>query len=344
MSTSLPDNALPQALECPLCGVPTFRLKRYDLPVVAYLIVYVIWTSRTCTGCPSCLRKKLLTNSLGNVVTAHVASPLILLWNLVLWTDTFRQGHAREIQATLQPPTLAEARTASTQLTLYGATFGALLGTVVGILLGLLGGALGLLLARQRPDLLDKTWCGELGAALGGVLGGCMLAGSIRHFRETVGWLLIGGILWAAVRWTSADTEFSKDYLHGSGFSWTMLGAELALLAGCWGRTIEIGTGRDEETFDRFELFLLPPSLIALFGRFVCGRFWGPALSGAVGGAFGGACGGAALAGIGIHTGIGTLWGAGIGALLGAVSGFAGGLVVGRTAFGSQSLDFSRRN
>jgi hypothetical protein len=318
--------AVPQALPCPACAVPTFRLKSYELLYVVYLFVYLICKPETVTACPSCVRRRLLKNSLFNLVTANLASPIVLLWNAALWVASYRGGHSSPVQDALQEPTTADEIDAIAGMTMLGAATGGLIGGVFGAATGLLGGAVGYRLATKHLDEFPAPeLTGEGCAALGAIVASLLLTGSYRQARNSMGLFVLGSALWLTVRTVGAETDLMRQ-LRGSALSWGLIGALVATAGLTRATAARGGMGMYREIQDdRFLILILIPQVIAaVIMRFWVG-LWGSPLAGMLGGMGGGAAGGAFVAGLGFGTAAAAGIGAAIGAVLAALGGLAGG-------------------
>jgi len=62
---------------CPLCGCRTNHIQAYEIPVVVFLLVYVIWRSDTVAGCPRCVRISLWRQFWVSIPAANFLFPIV---------------------------------------------------------------------------------------------------------------------------------------------------------------------------------------------------------------------------------------------------------------------------
>jgi hypothetical protein len=62
---------------CPVCGGRTNHIQAYEIPVVVFLLVYVIWGRATVAGCPRCVRASLWRQFWVSVPAANVLFPIV---------------------------------------------------------------------------------------------------------------------------------------------------------------------------------------------------------------------------------------------------------------------------
>jgi hypothetical protein len=319
-----PDSAF-QALECPRCKAATFSLKCYTLDNFYCLIFYMAWKSERVLACPACMRQLLFENSLINLVTANLGSPVPLFKNLFLFMGTFRRGHSRSIQRMLRPLTSEEQAEFAVSCTLVGAFVGALLTAALGALAGLQGGALAWRFGASLTEESDRESVSMLGAYLAGCLVALLFAWSKRQLPWTLLWGTIGAGAWALAHWLGGqpfDRAVGDPAMH-----WTIIGALAATLGGTRGFTIRFVRKRTQ-TQDAFD----DPVLLSLLVKSACKAtvrdwvWWSVVVSGAIGGILIGAAGGALLGFFSSNAAAG----AGIGAVAGALGGGSGGAAVAR--------------
>lgn len=91
-------------IPCPSCGRPTASMKRYVMiDLLVFLGIFAFTRRATCTGCPACMRKTLLTKTLINIVPANVLWVLVVLpFHSVQLARTFAQGHSASVRALLR--------------------------------------------------------------------------------------------------------------------------------------------------------------------------------------------------------------------------------------------------
>jgi hypothetical protein len=87
------------SIACPVCQTPTESLKRYTFVELCIFLLILAWTRRvTYVACPPCMRSKLFSSMLVNMVTAHILWLFILLpWYLVQIALSFTDGHSSYI-------------------------------------------------------------------------------------------------------------------------------------------------------------------------------------------------------------------------------------------------------
>jgi hypothetical protein len=86
----------PDQVRCTECGQYSDSIKRYTLGTLLFLFVFWVWSSRSETACPSCMRAKIASFCIVNLITANVLWPLIILpWTVILFLQTFTQGHSK---------------------------------------------------------------------------------------------------------------------------------------------------------------------------------------------------------------------------------------------------------
>ena len=100
---------VPLTVTCPCCGKPTSRIKSYEVPVVVFLFLYVVWSYERITGCPPCVRSLLLKRFLISVPLANfailVVGPVLCFWFIATY-DTDRPAIPTEFHhlANAPPP------------------------------------------------------------------------------------------------------------------------------------------------------------------------------------------------------------------------------------------------
>jgi hypothetical protein len=310
-----------------LCHVPTLRLRAYELPYVVFLVIYSVWQSKTVTACPTCIRPKLLKNSLFNLFTANVCSPLPLLWNAWLWTESCRGGHSRSVELAFRDPTLAEATDSLAGITMVGAASGGFMGSFACAAAGLLGGAIGFRLAAKAPDpWLDPVLAGEVGAALAGALLSLLWARSVRLARRSLGLYVLGIAIWLAVRTFAAEADLVRQ-LRGTALSWGLVGALVATAGLARTAAARAGTdnleGEPEDEGTGFDLLI--SLALMLLVKWFRPQAWGVPLAGLLGGIAGGVTGGVFIGAFGFGTAEGAAMVGAAGAALAALGGFLGG-------------------
>lgn len=88
----------PVRFQCPCCGQPSTRIKSLRTGVLVFLGIAGFWRTWTVTGCPSCLRGKLLSYATLNLLTAHIIWPIAVLpWLTVQLLRTTLEGHSPAI-------------------------------------------------------------------------------------------------------------------------------------------------------------------------------------------------------------------------------------------------------
>jgi hypothetical protein len=88
------------ALACPECGNPTHDLKHYRyVHWCLCLLVFYSYEIGAVTGCPSCVRKRLLDRTLINLVPANLLwLALVLPFHLIQLARSYSSGHSAAIQ------------------------------------------------------------------------------------------------------------------------------------------------------------------------------------------------------------------------------------------------------
>lgn len=94
---------------CPRCGRRTDRVQAFDVPVLAFLIVYIVFRHESVAGCPSCVRRRLWQLFWVNLLTANVLFPFVapfILWDIQASHSRDRPGipPAYHGWANLAPP------------------------------------------------------------------------------------------------------------------------------------------------------------------------------------------------------------------------------------------------
>lgn len=88
----------PVCVPCPCCGQPSTRIKSLRTGVLVFLGVAGFWRTWTETGCPTCLRGKLVSYAAINLFTAHIIWPFAVLpWVTVQLLRTTLEGHSPAI-------------------------------------------------------------------------------------------------------------------------------------------------------------------------------------------------------------------------------------------------------
>jgi hypothetical protein len=98
-----PESEWPQ-LPCPTCGRYTDSLKQYaNFPhLVIFLLIFAVSQRATYVGCPGCIRAKIGTQMLINLITANIISPIILPIQACWLIPTFMKGHSKSIRDLIQ--------------------------------------------------------------------------------------------------------------------------------------------------------------------------------------------------------------------------------------------------
>jgi tetratricopeptide (TPR) repeat protein len=101
----LDDELATVTVNCPVCSAATDSLKRYRMP---YRVIFFGIAARvkhgTYTGCPSCMRKKLLENVFSplNILSANLLWLILVLpYNLVLFIASTTRGHSQGVRKML---------------------------------------------------------------------------------------------------------------------------------------------------------------------------------------------------------------------------------------------------
>ena len=88
-------------VNCPVCAMPTDRLKRYRMPHrVLFFGIGARIKHGAYTACPSCMRQKLLRNVFSplNILSANLLwFVLIIPYNLVLFIASMTRGHSKSV-------------------------------------------------------------------------------------------------------------------------------------------------------------------------------------------------------------------------------------------------------
>ena len=94
-----PESEWPE-LPCPSCGKLTDSLKQYaNFPhLIIFLLIFAVTQRATYVGCPSCIRAKIGTQMLINLLTANIISPIILPIQAIWFIPTFMKGHSKSIK------------------------------------------------------------------------------------------------------------------------------------------------------------------------------------------------------------------------------------------------------
>jgi hypothetical protein len=74
------DVAVPQPVlevTCPLCGQRTNHIQAYEVPIVVFLFVYVIWGHGTVAGCPRCVRSSLWRQFWVSLPASNILFPIV---------------------------------------------------------------------------------------------------------------------------------------------------------------------------------------------------------------------------------------------------------------------------
>lgn len=79
---------------CPRCGRRTDRVQAFEVPVVVFLLVYIVWTHERVAGCPECVRARLWRLFLLSIPMANVFFPIV---------GALIQGDIRESHRTDEP-------------------------------------------------------------------------------------------------------------------------------------------------------------------------------------------------------------------------------------------------
>jgi hypothetical protein len=98
---------------CPRCARQTDRVQSYEVPVVLFVLAYIVWTHERVAGCPACVRSRLWRLFLLSIPMANIFFPIIgtlILWDI--WSSHRRDepGIAPELYewARLSPPRVAK--------------------------------------------------------------------------------------------------------------------------------------------------------------------------------------------------------------------------------------------
>jgi hypothetical protein len=67
----------PREVTCPLCGGRTNHIQVYEVPVVVFLLVYVMWRHATVAGCPRCVRATLWRQFWVSLPAANILFPVV---------------------------------------------------------------------------------------------------------------------------------------------------------------------------------------------------------------------------------------------------------------------------
>ena len=82
-------HAAPLTVICPCCGKPTERIKSFEVPVVVFLVLYVVWSYERITGCPPCVRSSLLRRMLLSIPLANFAFLVVGPWLSFCYLATY---------------------------------------------------------------------------------------------------------------------------------------------------------------------------------------------------------------------------------------------------------------
>jgi hypothetical protein len=90
-------------IRCPSCTAPTASLKRYTMcELLVFVGIFAFTRRSTCTQCPGCMRKTILTRTAYNLITANLLWPIVVLpWHTVLFCMTYSKGHSNAVKALL---------------------------------------------------------------------------------------------------------------------------------------------------------------------------------------------------------------------------------------------------
>jgi len=297
---------LPQAIDCPVCKLPTFRLKAMAVEKTDHYVVATVYKMHKVMACPRCMRKLLLEHHLGRLTTAEVfVFPIVLGQLMLQYLSTYTAGHSRVATQILagetDPAKLVWAIPDALQGAMQTAGGAPLFGSVAGMLFGWIT-------FNNLPDRLmiwDANLTSDLAAACATFIGGLFAGLGPRRFLVPSALAALGAAAWVAFR-TWADARLGWR-LGGTLFSWAVSGALPACLSGAYFGALAGGKG------------IRYPDVESAGGG------WGPRTAGAVGGAVGGGLIGPLIGLFSGHLLAGLLLGLLFGSLGGALGGFFGG-------------------
>lgn len=98
---------------CPRCACRTDRVQSFEVPVVLFLLAYIVWTYERVAGCPACVRKRLWQLFLLSIPMANIFSPIVgtlILWDIGASRRSDKPGIPQEFHAwaQLSPPSAVE--------------------------------------------------------------------------------------------------------------------------------------------------------------------------------------------------------------------------------------------
>jgi len=175
--------------------------------------------------------------------------------NAIHFGGTFAKGHSKVVSEMLEEPTIEEITREITKGTLFGATIGALLGSEIGAFLGLLGGAIGYKIAEAIGGKTVAAIAGEISAVVGGGLCALAFAHKGQSKRVTIGWIVVGGILWVIVR--MVGETFLDWHIGNTAFGWAIASTLAAILGATRGQAIAMARGEEEDIDARLAIFWL---------------------------------------------------------------------------------------
>jgi hypothetical protein len=133
---------------------------------------------------------------------------------------------------------------------ILGALFGALAGALLGAFLGWLLGGTAWKMGEKWFGGDEANFAGEIGAVLGGVIAMVLSQQlSVRPFRDTLLWALIGIEVWLVVRLVGGLVLGWE--IAGTGFSWATGGLIIGLLGGSRGLAAHFAGGDMMSLSDR---------------------------------------------------------------------------------------------
>jgi len=90
----------PIKIICPHCNQPSDSMRRSQVWLLVFVVIGYWMQRSTITGCSACLRQKIVSNGLINILTANVFWPfLILPMSLYQYYRTYQEGHDETVLA-----------------------------------------------------------------------------------------------------------------------------------------------------------------------------------------------------------------------------------------------------
>src|SRR3954463_16185771 len=83
------DSDLPTELPCEGCGQHLPGIRSTPLPLMIFVVYYIYVNNDAASLCPPCARWALMRNTLFNLFTANLLSPVILVMNGITFAGTF---------------------------------------------------------------------------------------------------------------------------------------------------------------------------------------------------------------------------------------------------------------